>query len=784
MYTHKIIKISTIRKWPTRGSVVKVLIISLMLIGCSSGGGGSHSGLPSTNPPPSSSPPTDPPPTDPPPTNPPPSDPPPTNPPPSDPPQKPISGDLVRRQISPPSSYGPTSQLTLVRVAVTDAAFNVDTIDNPERIIDTLDIYTNTSDVGGLNEWHGNAVASTITDGSLGNARLDLIKTEDPNGLTRRGALSYAIGEAASRGARVINASFDRRLEAVSPQLSFNGYTSRESFQRVVNANDGKGAVYVASAGNTGGPIETGGNPFYNSEPEVYGMMLIALGTTQEGDIHPSSSYPADDKRLQERSLGAPFSSSEGNGTSFSAARITEYAAGILGQWPHLTAQQASQRLLDTASRESDLYQKDSCGETGSTNCGAFYLGQGVADIDAALAPEGELVVSQGTFVAEGGHSADHSFMQLSGAYGNSLAASGVLDGVAAFDALGRDYRINLGHHAQQRTTRATQLRGQMEQLALGTGSAVRTQSVVQDNFSFTSSSNVQGDVLSSRFDGSVGNTHLSVFSFDGDQPNPMSGYAESTMIPMISFQTGGELTQSFETVNGFKTRYAMGERLSLTAAHWAGSSNRLDTISDFRANRSDVGFTLEVSSAISLSSYVGQLNEQKGLLGASGNGALAFGEQNKMTFVGVGLQADMGNSWSGFAEFEQGRGSASGNGLLKRIDDINAQQIAMGLQWKGNGRREDERAALTLRQPLRISSANAIFDVPVGRAIDGTVLRETRNASLAPSGRQVDIEFGYQFKTGQRSQWQLNLLHTLEPGHNANAPSDSAVLINYDFAW
>ena len=72
----------------------------------------------------------------------------------------------------------------LVRVAVADSAFDVATITNSERVIDRLDVYTGSADVSGVDEWHGNAVTSTITGGPLGNARLDLLKIEDSQGAT------------------------------------------------------------------------------------------------------------------------------------------------------------------------------------------------------------------------------------------------------------------------------------------------------------------------------------------------------------------------------------------------------------------------------------------------------------------------------------------------------------------------------------------------------------------------------------------------------------------------
>lgn len=669
-----------------------------------------------------------------------------------------------------------------VRVAVADSGFDIAAITNSERVIDSLNVHTGGSDVSGGNEWHGNVVSSVISGDERGRARLDLIKVEK-DGVTLSSVLDYAIGVAAQRGARVINASFSQRFLASDPRLSFNGVTSAQSYQRVVSANDGKGAVYVVSAGNNGAAIDIQDRPIYASHPELYNMMLIAVGTTTDGNIHPSSSYPGDDAKLQERAIATDYVNRTvgAQGTSISAARISEYAAGIISLWPHLSAQQASQRLLVTASQTSALFQQNNCGAAANVNCGAFYLGQGEADIGAALAPEGDLVVPQSERVAAGGDSAAGSFMQLSGAYGNALAASGVLDDVAVFDNLGRDYRMDFGHQAQQRVKRANQLRDQMARMSLSSDQVIQTEAMEMDNYRFTVHSRNDGEVLSSRFDGSFGHSTLTAFNYAGDQIDPMSGYADSGMMPMISFQSGAVITQALDNVNGVQSRYDVTDKLSVSASHWAGDvEHTMRFANDYSANRSDIGMAYQLTPAISVNTQVGRLEEQNGLLGANGSGALGFGEHNQMTFVGAGLQANVGNGFAAFAEFEQGRGNADGSGLVTRIKDISAQEMALGLQWQKN----HERAALTFRQPLRIDSATAELNIPVARSVNGEVLRESREASLSPSGRQMDIELGYAFKPSERSQLQFNLLHTLEPGHDADASSDSAAMVNYLVAW
>lgn len=668
-----------------------------------------------------------------------------------------------------------------VRVAVVDSAFNQAELINSERVIDSLNIHTGGRDVSGGNEWHGNVVASTITGGTLGNARLDLIKVEN-DGVNRSSAIDYAIGEAASRGARVINASFSQRYSASDPRLSFNGVSSPASYARVVNANDGKGAVYVVSAGNDGKAIDTQGQPIYASHPDLYNMMLIAVGTTKEGDIHPSSAYPGDDERLQARAIATDYVNRQvgAQGTSISAARISEYAAGILARWPHMSAQQASQRLLDTASHDSALFARNDCGSAGNMNCGAFYLGQGIADIDAALAPEGELVVAQSERLSEGGAAAESAYLQLSGAFGDSLAASGALNDVAVFDSLGRDYQADFAANLQPRTSRATSMRRQMEKLSRITPAALSRETVAANGFRVDSQFSSAGELVSSRFDGTFGNAELSAFSFAGDQASPMSAYAESNMMPMLSFQEGTAMTQGLDSVNGVQSRYALGETLSLVASHWAGSELTSGSDSDYRAQRSDIGVEWEISPTLNLTTQLGRSEERNGLLGTTGGSALGVGERNELYFASLNLQTTLSDGVSAFAEFEQGRGNVQGKGLLTHLDDIHARAMSLGLQWQ----KEDEQWALALRQPLRIDSGVASFDVPVGRTLAGDVIREQRSADLAPSGRQVDLELGYTLFPSERSQWQFNLLHTREPGHDADAPSDTAAMVSYAVAW
>lgn len=60
--------------------------------------------------------------------------------------------------------------------------------------------------------------------------------------------------------------------------------------------------------------------------------------------------------------------------------------ADIRAAYPGLTPQEVRKIVLDSADTSfSTEYQKNTCGTAGTTNCGKYYFGVGMLDIEAAL---------------------------------------------------------------------------------------------------------------------------------------------------------------------------------------------------------------------------------------------------------------------------------------------------------------------------------------------------------------------------------------------------------------
>lgn len=687
-----------------------------------------------------------------------------------------------------------------VRVAVVDMSFNPSQIDNNFRVAGGVDIHSGTSDVRGRNEWHGNTIASVITSSEHGNPVVDLIKVENGSGAAVSYELDYAIGAAAQRGARVINASFSGRLESRDRERRMHGLSSAESYRRVTQANDGKGAVYTVPAGNDGRPIEVGNDALYDHQPGLYDMMLIAVGTDWYGNRHANSNFPGNDQKLVARTLGAPFDNPRGpgRGTSFTSAVLASHAATLIDRWPHLDAADISRRLLDTARKDSMLFNQNHCGEDGSTNCGAYYLGQGVVDIEAAMAPSGELRLPLREETVAEGKPVKNTALQLGSAFGGAGARQGGTD-LRAFDRLGRDYVIAVSDLIGSGRARATRISQHLTRLmnAFDTSRDARVQ---HQGYRFQARLDDSGALLESRLSAELGQADIGVFRLAGDRPGLDAGITRADMMEMLSFQGSAGIGDSLDQITGVQSQYALDEHLTLTASHWraglAGSSdptleslgldsnNATGEPSGYRATRSDLGLDVTLlptaASELTLSATLGQLDERQGLLGSHGRGALSLDGESRTRFAGLSLSGKVSDTLSGFAEVEYGSGSARGQGLLTRLDDVNSQRMAMGVQWQGEG----EQAAFTLRRPLQVSQATATFDVPVGRQANGRVVRQRHVQSLSPSGRQLDLEFGYRAMLGEHGQWGLNALLTLDPQHDASAGHDAATMLHYRHLW
>lgn len=176
-----------------------------------------------------------------------------------------------------------------------------------------------------------------------------------------------------------------------------------------------------------------------------------------------------------------------------------------------------------------------------------------------------------------------------------------------------------------------------------------------------------------------------------------------------------------------------------------------------------------------------GVLEEDGGLLGTTGDGAFHLDEPVSTRFLALAGELPLAKGWRLFGSVTTGWTDAEGldTGLMSEVSGIRSTAFGFGLAAEdmlGTG----GRLTLTLSQPLKVTAGSARLDVPVGRALDGRVLRQSERASLAPSGSEHDLELGYRLPLRGGGSLSATGLVQFQPGHDADAAPDYGMAVRY----
>lgn len=669
-----------------------------------------------------------------------------------------------------------------VTIGVVDRDFRITHQDFEGRLAGVWNVVTQSDamtneNMGGADDPrnHGTPVASVAAGNTWGvaaDASLRLVRVGHPGSFSRFDHVREGIIHSAEHGDRVINLSFGSNSFA-------NGPDHEETARALTAAADGRGSLLVQSAGNSGEPITL----HTIAHPEVLDHYLM-VGGSSGYNKHPDSVYPGADPTAQSRWLVAPYwatGASNGSdtasgrfwGTSFAAPRVAGMAGVLFAQWPHLTAAEVSGRLLETADRTSSLYADNTCGESGDRNCGYYYLGQGHADLDAALAPMGEMMTPAGGQVDGAEHALEHSYAQWSRAFGRDFTTDLFADAVA-FDRLGRDYRVDLQPLQGRGTGHGQRVFERMEaQLAYGFPGTERTEELVP-GLTLQTRQHADGTLVAGRIDATQGAFGFSVFGFERGQQHPLNAGFVPDGMGLLN-DAGAAWVDDLDAVTGIATHWDLHDTLQLRAEHWTGAvdTSGVDALfKDYGVHRQEVALT--VRSTPNLHWTLGQaiIREENGLLGTRGTGALNLGDGHQLNETRIGVAYRLGEPWSLRADYAQGRGRMQGgDGLIRAIDGLRTEQASVALHWNQG----PHQAALVAHQPLRVTAGRAMASVPVGRTVDGEVLRETRSASLDADGRQTDLELAYRYAPTPRTRFNLNLLYSDQPDHDRAADAEIA---------
>ena len=646
---------------------------------------------------------------------------------------------------------------------------------------DSIDIVTGTAAGLGDIDGHGTAVAGVIaarrnealSHGVAFDAALLVVRADAPGSCPSACAfdqadVARATDYAVNHGARVINYS-------LGGAGSLDGALG-DALERAVKA----GRIVVLSAGNDGGddPIFPA---IFAGSAAARGRAIAVGALDVDGDIADFSNRAGSARSYFLVAPGvqilAPKLDGDAalvSGTSFAAPHVTGAVALLLDAAPFLSAREVVEILLDTA---TDL------GVPGTDDV----YGRGLLNLAAALGPQGPLTIPLGAAVDGAGAGLRETGLRQGGAFGPGpeLGRAIMLDGY------GRPYWVDLDRlrtsargapdlgrwlaPAGARLAFSAPLGAGALSLELGEplertpwhGSSLEADTRLEENFALSAALGEASRLTVLHGWGLQGQFGLASDARSA-APGLLTGNAFSS--PYLALADGGDGVALAQRLGpGWSLRIGLGgaER----GEHDPNGSGQ---------NAVLVGELVRVvAGRWRLGLQFGQLEEQGRMLDASGRGALGLPDGSSTTFVGLAGRAGLGSRFELFGQANVGltRPRGPAQGLLQDMSVLPSSSFGVGLARHELAAAGD-RLTLALAQPLRVEAGDAEIDRPLGRTLEGRIVRERERIGLSPAGRELDLELGYRLYLAGMGELSLNWLTRLQPGHDAHAAPDHAVAL------
>ncbi|MDE0390698.1 MAG: S8 family serine peptidase [Rhodospirillales bacterium] len=448
------------------------------------------------------------------------------------------------------------------------------------------------------------------------------------------------------------------------------------------------------------------------------------------------------------------------SGTSVAAPFVTGGLA-VMKHWfrSQLTNEALLQRLLSTASVTPDsVASGETCPDhldldEDTSDCElSSELGRGLMDLDAATAPVGSTDFVPGNQVGGIGIPVLRTHFAPGHALGDSLKLGLAGHEVAAFDELGAPfwYALDGFAYAPPRPSALTRL----------------------DAFMAWPSEDRRPGMAPDALAG-MGPTEGTT---SGTEPPLLGGFAPMDRgsgrdVPRLGFlaspsagTVGGHLSLA-EQALAVRTEDRNGLGFALFSTEgMQGRPPASGAMLSWQPSDAPVGLR------------GGWLSERESMLGSRAAGA--FGRLGTGAgFLGVDGGTRLG-AWRLDASAELGLTSASARGgMLAGVSPLLSSAFAMRAE-RSLGERDWLRFSVS--QPLRVESGRARLSVPIGRTLDGRVLRNPVSADLSPTGRQIDVSARWEKRLGVGGTLRIGAIWTLDPGHEAAASSDVMLLAGW----
>lgn len=550
----------------------------------------------------------------------------------------------------------------------------------------------------------------------------------------------------------------------------------------------GEGKIIVVSLGNDGqtSPSFPAG---FVADADIAGLG-IAVGSIDANDNQ--SGFSNDCGFVAEFCMVAPGENvdttliddqfGQVNGTSFSAPLVAGSAAVVKAAFPGIGNRDVVNRLLTTA---------DDLGAAGTD----AVFGRGALDLEAALAPVGQLGVSLSTSID--GDEAAFSSSQIS--LDSSLALNGdaeaLLGRAVALDEQNFPFGIDLRRNVDRRS-RTTGLNGfiaadrnltsvQTTDYGSVTLAFNQDQSTIDPYRAEFEESDVglreEADDPRVRFQ-SEASERLDLFmSLNATSATDLGltralAEAQGTFFQQSAFLAPYDRLAGLQSGGG--AAYQLGDQTKVAIAAFTAASDDALT----QVNLQKMELLHRTVGDIELRVGYGLLQEEGGFLGSSTTGAFGSQTATGTQYFNASLMAPVTDKFSLFGAYSQGQSSTSSAtaSLLDEFSTTRAEAFGAGFVMKdlvddGDG------LSVMVGQPLRVSTGSADITVPVGRTEDGGVLTETARTDLTPDAREIATEAVYRIALNHSDQeLSTGAFVRFNPDHDPDASPDVGLGIKY----
>ena len=585
--------------------------------------------------------------------------------------------------------------------------------------------------------------------------------------------VAEALDIAIEQGASVVNLSLGKEVPLYGPY--------RRTLQRVTAAD----ILVVAAAGN-GGAASLSYPAAFAGDPAFQGL-IVAVGGVNRDKTYSNIGNRPETMQQAEYYLVAPAVNIEStfadggyvqiSGTSMAAPHVAGAAAALKSAFPSLRMAEVAEILLTTA---EDL------GAPGTD----LVFGRGLVDLETALRPLGELGLPAAADVAGRRQDLASSALSTSRPFGAALGDALALSNVMALDAYARPYGVDLRGRVngagaanpledligsdgaryalapQNGTGLTLDLGSKAPPPAPGSATAALRGEPINDGLRQIALRQGLGEGLSFTAGAGIGLAGLGATA----APNGGLFLDAETLTRPFDAELGRGQGLGFAADVGAKTTLSAG----FVAADGAG--RLADSAGEGVA--AGLAVTHAANDRLSLRAGLRWLGEEDAMLGSRGEGAFALNGGDTRAFE-TGLTYGFAPAWTLEATAGLSDGGAAGDGVVRRFDDVRTAGWSLGLTRTGVLDAAD-RLGVLVGQPLRAFAGTAEFDVPVGRDLEGNVLRRQGKVGLEPDGRELQLQLAYERALDDATHLGAFALYRHEPGHDADAADDLGVGVRF----